>query len=83
MKQKSFIKLLNLSEDAFERLKANVQKAEKNTSGEIVVAVASESSDYSFWELLASVIFALIVFCAMVPFAGTIRSFYEIGRAHV
>lgn len=77
MNRKSFIKKLALSEEALENIKKAVQNAEKNTSGEIVVAVAKESSDYSFWEILASLIVSLIVFCVMIPFSGMIRNFYE------
>lgn len=77
MNRKTLVKKLNLSEEALENIKKAVQKAENKTTGEIAVAVTAESSDYSFWELAASVVLALIVFAAMLPSAPNIRRLYE------
>ncbi|MCR5725360.1 MAG: TPM domain-containing protein [Treponema sp.] len=70
-------KKLRLSDEALVRISEAVAAAEKSTDGEIVVAVAKESSRYSFWELLASVLSALVVFAALLPCAGIARSWFE------
>ncbi len=68
----AFQKKLRLTDDALERIALAVQDAEKNTDGEIVVAVAKESSRYSFWELLASVVCSVLIFAALLPVADSI-----------
>jgi len=45
-----------LSESDNERVKQAVSKAESKTSGEIVTAIIKESSDYAFFELVASLV---------------------------
>ena len=77
MDTKTLVKKLNLSDDAFGRIKDFIKNAESKTSGEIVIAVTAESSDYSFWELFAALIVSLAITIAALPFAKTIRAFYE------
>ena len=77
MDTKTLVKKLNLSDEAFDRIKDSIKNAESKTSGEIVIAVTAESSDYSFWELFAALIFSLAITIAALPFAKTIRAFYE------
>lgn len=77
MTEKAFYRELNLSEESLAKIKASVHKAESGTSGEIAVAVAAESSDYAFWELFYAIIAAFVVFSLALPFAGSIRAFYE------
>ena len=68
----AFQKKLRLTDDALKRIAKVVQEAEKTTDGEIVVAVAKESSRYSFWELLASVVCAVLLFAALLPVSDSI-----------
>ena len=77
MNSKALVKNFHLSKEALERVSQCVKNAESKTSGEIVVAVAAESSDYSFWELFAAVIISLAAAIFMLPFSGRIRAFYE------
>jgi len=50
------MKKYTLSERDNELVKKAVKEAESKTSGEIVTAIIKESSDYAFYELLASLI---------------------------
>ena len=77
MKHKSLIKKLSFTENDFERIKKAVADSEAKTTGEIAVAIAPESSHYSFWELLAADCFAAIVLAIMLPFSEKIRNLYE------
>ncbi|MBQ7158435.1 MAG: TPM domain-containing protein [Treponema sp.] len=70
----AFQKKLRLGDDALERIARAVQEAEKSTDGEIVVAVAKESSRYSFWELLAAVVCSVLIFAALLPVSDAILS---------
>ena len=65
---------LNLSEEALERLRAAVEKAERKTNGEIAVALTGESEPYAFWELFAAVIAGAIVCAALLPFTAAIQA---------
>ena len=56
MTVKTVLKKLKLDESAFEKIRLSVKEAEQNTSGEIAVCLANESSDYSFWEFFASTV---------------------------
>ena len=77
MKHKTLIKKLNLKEEDFEAIKKAVQDAEKTTSGEIAVAIAPESSNYSFWELFASNCAALVLLAIIIPFTDKITALYN------
>ncbi len=77
MNTKALIKKLELSEAALQRVSQSVKDAEEKTSGEIVLALAAESSDYSFWELFAALLISLAATICAFPFAGRVRSFYE------
>lgn len=83
MKRKKIVKKLRLSSDDFFAVKEAVVQAEKNTSGEIAVAVIGESADYSFYELFAALIFGAIVFSVLLPFHHTIGSILERFFWHV
>lgn len=83
MKQKKIVKQLKLTQEDFVAIKKSVAKAEKDTSGEIAVAIIGESSDYSFHELFAALIFGAIVFSLLLPFHPVIgnildRFFWEV-----
>jgi len=73
----AFQKKLRLDEAAMGRIAQAVQDAEKTTDGEIVVVMAKESSRYSFWELLASVICSVLIFAALLPFADEIFGLFS------
>lgn len=75
MKTKRMLKELKLSEDEFLKIKTAVGETEQKTTGEIVIALTSESAHYAFWELLASVSAAAVVFAIMLPFAPFISEF--------
>ena len=77
MKTKTMLKKLNLSQKDFEEISDAVKKAESKTTGEIAAAVTAESAHYAFWELLASVCIAVLVFAAMLPFAGKLQEVYQ------
>jgi putative membrane protein len=71
------LKKIHLSEDALGNISAAVKKAESATTGEIVLALASESAAYSFWELLFSVLGGAFAFFLLLPFSGVILGFLE------
>lgn len=77
MKKKAIAKRLNLNETELQAISQAVTKAELHTKGEIALAVTGESSDYSFFELLASVIFGAIVLTILLPFHGTISALLD------
>lgn len=62
MKRGQLLKRLSLSGDDLDRIAAAVAEAESRTTGEIALAATGESSDYSFRELFAAVIFGALVF---------------------
>ena len=76
MTVKTLLKKLNLSQEDFSDVKNAIQSAEKNTSGEIQVAVTAESASYSFWELLFANVMASIITAAFIPLANDFRAFY-------
>ncbi|MBO7639322.1 MAG: hypothetical protein J6S91_10145, partial [Treponema sp.] len=67
MKQKKLLKKLAFSEQDFEDIKKAVTEQEKNTCGEIALAIAPDSSSYAFWELLTALFAALIVIGCLIP----------------
>jgi len=71
------LKKLNLTAEDFDDISKAVQNAEAKTTGEIETAIAAESAHYAFWELLASLCVAVIVFAVLLPFAGKINGLYE------
>ena len=77
MTVKTVLKKLKLDECAFEKIRLSVKEAEQNTSGEIAVCLANESSDYSFWEFFASTVAGILVFFCALPFSSSLKKFYE------
>ena len=78
MKQKKLLKKLAFSEQDFEDIKNAVSEQEKNTCGEIALAIAPESSSYAFWELLTALFAALIVIGCLIPFSNHISSLIDL-----
>ena len=77
MKSKTVIKKLKLDQNGSEKIQNAVKNAESKTSGEIAVCLAAESSDYSVWELFASLLCSVFCYAVMLPFSENIRRFYE------
>lgn len=77
MNSKTLVKKLNLSDEALERVKGAIKRAEEKTSGEIVLAVTAESDDYSFWELFAALLASFAAAICALPFADEIRALDE------
>lgn len=78
MKKSTVIKRLNLDEKKLETIALAVTKAETTTTGEIALAATDESSDYSFFELLAAVIFGALVFSILLPFHGNFSALLDL-----
>ena len=78
MKYKTLLKKLNLKQKDFDDIKESVAKAEEKTTGEIALAVTAESAHYSYWELLASNIFAAIVLIVLLSFSDKIHDIYRV-----
>lgn len=74
MNKKTLEKKIKLSAQDLSEIKNAVIDAEKNTSGEIVLALCSESSSYAFWELLTSLATSLLLMCCIFPLAPQIYS---------
>jgi putative membrane protein len=77
MKRKTVLSKLNVTHQDLERFKEAVKTAEQNTSGEIALAVTSESHDYAFYELMLSVIFGALVFLIMLFLYNPIAAFMD------
>ena len=78
MKQKKLLKKLAFTEQDFEDIKDAVCEQEKNTSGEIALAIAPESSSYAFWELLTALFASLVVIGCLIPLTNQISSFIDL-----
>ena len=74
---KKLIQKLRLSKKDFDDIQAAVEAEEKNTSGEIAIALIRESDDYSFWELFFAVLCGAAVFVFLLPFASRIQSVFS------
>lgn len=77
MNTKQLLKKIKLSDSDMQQIKESVKKAESKTTGEIALALISESESYSFWELIASICVATVVFAILLPFANVINNIYE------
>ena len=78
MKYNTLLKKLSLNQKDFDDIKESVAKAEEKTTGEIALAVTAESAHYSYWELLASNIFAAIVLIVLLSFSDKIHDIYRV-----
>jgi putative membrane protein len=74
MSETKLLKRLKLSRSDLTQIKKAVSDAERNTNGEIAIAAIRESSDYSFFELFAAVIFGAICFAILLPLHGSIET---------
>jgi putative membrane protein len=73
VKAKTMLKKIRLTEAALDNISGAVKKAESRTTGEIALALTSESASYSFWELLFAVIAGAFAFFLMLPLAGPVQ----------
>lgn len=77
MTTKRLLKKIRLSDSDFDEIRDAVAAAEKNTTGEIALALTAESNDYSFWELRAAVCAATAVFALLLPGADRLKTAYD------
>lgn len=66
------MKKYKLSESDNDKVKEAVRQAESKTSGEIVTAIINESSDYAFYELLASIVAGAVYYLICLFFYSDI-----------
>ncbi len=83
MTAKQLVRKMKLSDADFADIKNAVAQAENRTTGEIALAAIPESSDYSFFELLASVILGAVAFAALLPLHGALEGFIDRTFWHV
>lgn len=74
MKADTVIRKLKLTEAALESIRGAVRDAETRTTGEIALAATGESSDYSFFELFAAVLFGAFAFALTIPLHGALSA---------
>ncbi len=67
-----------LSDEDQKKVAATVKDAESRTAGEISTALIPESSDYAFFELRASVVFAMLLFLVQLYFFADLEG--ALGR---
>ncbi|MCI7588784.1 MAG: TPM domain-containing protein [Spirochaetia bacterium] len=77
MRKNSMMKKLKLEEASFVKIQEAVKKAEKNTTGEIAVAVTPESARYSVYELGFSLFIGMVVFAFMLPFSASLSDMLD------
>lgn len=81
MKEESYrkktLKIAGLSEEDTRVIGKSVFEAEKSTKGEIAVAMTPSSHDYSFWELLFSLVIGAIVCAVLTIFSSEILRWAE------
>ncbi len=73
---KSLLKF-HITNDDMKNIQEAVKEAEQKTSGEIALALTSESHDYAFYELMVSVVFGALVFLIMLFFHDPIISLID------
>jgi putative membrane protein len=66
MKAGTSLLKMHVSGKDLETMREAVKAAEQKTSGEIALALAGQSHDYSFYELIVSVVFGALVFLIML-----------------
>lgn len=74
-KTKKMIQKLRLSKKDFDDIREAVEKEEKNTSGEIALALIRESDNYSFWELFFALLLGAALFAFLIPLSPKIDNF--------
>lgn len=77
MTVKAILKKLKITETSKKEIAKTLEKVEKDTSGEIAVAVTPESGNYSFYELLFSLVVGAVVFAFLLGFSNPIIGFLK------
>lgn len=77
MDRRKLAKKLQLRDEDFAAIKSAVAEAEGRSSGEIALAAIGESSNYSFYELLAAVLLGALAFALLLPFYGDIAALLD------
>ncbi len=77
MKKGTLAQKLRIDEAGLERIRAEVVRQESRTTGEIALAAVAESSDYSFSELLFSVMAGALAFAVLLPFHGAVQDLLD------
>ena len=67
MRLEKLKKKYSFTDENLKKIQEAVAAAEKNTDGEIALAITPSSSSYGFWELLFAVIMGLITHLALYP----------------
>jgi putative membrane protein len=70
-------KKFSFTDENLKKIQEAVANAEKNTDGEIALAVTPSSNSYAFWELLFAVVMGLITSACLIPFSSKIKSFLD------
>jgi putative membrane protein len=83
MTAEKLVRKMKLSDADFAAIKDAVAREESRTTGEIALTAIPESSDYSFFELLASVILGAVAFAALLPLYGALAGFIDRMFWHV
>jgi putative membrane protein len=66
-----------LNKEDVKNIEKAVEKAEKNTSGEIATAFINESNDYAKYELFFAFIAGFVYFAVLLMFSGKIESLIQ------
>jgi len=77
MNYKTFIKRTGLNDKDLEEIKEAVKQAESRTTGEIALAITPESSNYAFWELLASCLVSLVLVICLFPLSSQLYGWLD------
>ncbi len=72
MRRAAIARALGLTDSNLALINDAIRDAERNTSGEIAIAITRESSDYSFRELFVSVLLGAAAFAALLPFHSAV-----------
>ncbi len=77
MKTRTLASKLKLTAADQDSIRQAVREAERKTSGEIALAATPESSDYSFFELFASVVLGAVFFALLLPFHDAVTTLID------
>lgn len=70
-------KKYSFTEENLKKIQDAVATAEKNTDGEIALAITPSCSNYGFWELIFAVVMGLITSACLLPFSSKIKTFID------
>ena len=70
-------KKYSFTEENLKKIQDAVSTAEKNTDGEIALAITPSCSNYGFWELIFAVVMGLITSACLLPFSSKIKTLID------